>query len=72
MTAPPNMEEGQSSTWPSHFNGQYYGWWKNRMHDYINAEDSELWDIILDGPYIPTKEVKDGELTTNVVKTKKD
>ncbi|XP_049373989.1 uncharacterized protein LOC125839052 [Solanum verrucosum] len=47
MTVPPNMEEGQSSTKPSRFNGQYYGWWKNRMHDYINAEDSELWDIIL-------------------------
>ncbi|XP_049405388.1 uncharacterized protein LOC125868860 [Solanum stenotomum] len=42
------------------------------MHDYINAEDIELWDIILDGPYIPTKEMKDGELTTTVVKTKKD
>lgn len=41
------------------------------MHDYINAEDSELWDIILDGPYIPTKEVNDGELTTTVVKTRK-
>ncbi|XP_049406323.1 uncharacterized protein LOC125869989 [Solanum stenotomum] len=42
------------------------------MHDYINAEGSELWDIILDGPYIPTKEMKDGELTTIVVKTRKD
>ncbi|XP_049349519.1 uncharacterized protein LOC125814108 [Solanum verrucosum] len=42
------------------------------MHDYINAEDTELWDIILDGPYIPTKEVKDGELTTTVVKTRKE
>ncbi|KAH0689139.1 hypothetical protein KY289_016497 [Solanum tuberosum] len=72
MAAPPNMEEGQSSTRPLRFNGQYYGWWKNRMHDYINAEDSELWDIILDGPYVPIKEVKDGELTTTVVKTRKD
>ncbi|KAH0689613.1 hypothetical protein KY289_016971 [Solanum tuberosum] len=42
------------------------------MHDYINAEDSELWDIILDGPYIPIKEMKNGELTTTVVKTRKD
>ena len=29
------------------------------MHDYINAEDYELWDVILDGPYVPLKEVKD-------------
>ena len=42
------------------------------MHDYINAEDTELWDIILDGPYIPVKEVKDGETTTSMVKTRKE
>ncbi|XP_049399696.1 uncharacterized protein LOC125863713 [Solanum stenotomum] len=72
MAAPPNMEEGQSSTRPPRFNGQYYDWWKNRMHDYINTEDTELWDIILDGPYIPTKEVKVGELTTTIVKTRKE
>lgn len=41
------------------------------MHDYIIAEDSQLWDVILDVPYIPTNEVKDGELTTTVVKTRK-
>jgi len=27
--------------------------------------------VILDGPYIPTKEVKYGELTTTIVKTRK-
>ncbi|XP_049406067.1 uncharacterized protein LOC125869654 [Solanum stenotomum] len=26
------------------------------MHDYINAKDTELWDVVLDGPYIPTRE----------------
>ncbi|XP_049342929.1 uncharacterized protein LOC125807259 [Solanum verrucosum] len=72
MAAPANMEEGQSSTRPPRFNGQCYGWWKNRMHDYINAKDTELWDVILDGPYIPTKDVKYGELTTIVIKTKKE
>ncbi|XP_015158487.1 uncharacterized protein [Solanum tuberosum] len=72
MAAPLNMEEGQSSTRPPRFNGQYYGWWKNRIPDYINAEDTELWDVIHDGPYIPTKEVKDGELTTTVVKPRKE
>ncbi|XP_060210261.1 uncharacterized protein LOC132637139 [Lycium barbarum] len=25
------------------------------MHDYLMAEDSELWDIILDGPFVPTR-----------------
>ncbi|WMV14570.1 hypothetical protein MTR67_007955 [Solanum verrucosum] len=72
IAAPLNLKEGQSSTKPPRFNGQHYGWWKNRMHDYINVEDTKLWDVILDGPYIPTKEVKDGELTTIVVKTRKE
>ena len=42
------------------------------MHDYISAEDSELWDVILDGPYVSMKEVKYGSLTTFVVKTTKE
>ena len=31
------------------------------MHDFIMGEDSELWDIVLDGPLIPMIEEKDGE-----------
>ena len=38
------------------------------MHDYLMAEDSELWDIILDGPFVPMMEVKDGEKTITVPK----
>ena len=26
------------------------------MHDYLMAEDSELWDIVLDGPFVPMME----------------
>ncbi|XP_059284845.1 probable LRR receptor-like serine/threonine-protein kinase At1g53420 [Lycium ferocissimum] len=55
MTAPPNFKEGQSTTRPQRFNGKYYGWWKTRIQDYLMAEDSKLWDIILDGPFVPTK-----------------
>ncbi|XP_015159851.1 uncharacterized protein [Solanum tuberosum] len=71
MVAPPSMEEGQSTTRPPHYNGQFYGRWKMHMHDYINAEDTELWDVILDGPYIPTKDVVDGELTKVIPKTRR-
>ncbi|XP_070002815.1 MAR-binding filament-like protein 1 [Nicotiana sylvestris] len=53
MAAPPNFEEGQSTYKPPRFNGQYYGWWKARMHDFIMAEDLELWDVICDGPHVP-------------------
>uniref|UniRef100_A0A0V0IPX0 Putative ovule protein n=1 Tax=Solanum chacoense TaxID=4108 RepID=A0A0V0IPX0_SOLCH len=39
------------------------------MHDYLMAEDNKLWDIVLDGPFIPTTEVNDGEITKVVPKT---
>ncbi|XP_069149941.1 uncharacterized protein [Solanum lycopersicum] len=68
MAAPLNLEEGQSSHRPPRFNGHFYSWWKVRMHDYLMAEDSELWDIILDGPFVPMMEVKDGERTITVPK----
>ena len=40
------------------------------MHDYLMAEDRELCDIILDGPFVPMMEVKDGERTITVPKTR--
>ena len=38
------------------------------MHDNLMAEDSEQWDIVLDGPFIPMIEEKDGENTRLVPK----
>ncbi|XP_070011032.1 uncharacterized protein [Nicotiana sylvestris] len=70
MAAPPNFKEVQSTYTPPRFNGQYYGWWKTRMHDFIMAEDSELWDVICDGPYIPTK--ANAELPFSMPKTRKE
>ena len=70
MAAPLNLEEGQSSHRPPRFNGHFYSWWKVRMHDYLMAEDSELWDIVLDGPFVPMMEEKDGEKTITVPKTR--
>ena len=32
------------------------------------AEDSELWDIVSDGPFVPMIEENDGEITTLVPK----
>ena len=68
MAAPLNHEEGQSSTKPPRFNGHFYSWWKVRMHDYLMDEDNALWDIVLDGPFIPMMEEKDGEKTNLVPK----
>ncbi|XP_070037229.1 uncharacterized protein [Nicotiana tomentosiformis] len=63
MAAPPNFEEGQSTYRPPRFNGQYYGWWKTRVHNFIMAEDSELWDVICDGSFVPTKTIGDPVVT---------
>ncbi|XP_070046941.1 uncharacterized protein [Nicotiana tomentosiformis] len=70
MAALPNFEEGQSTYRPPRFNGQYYGWWKTRMHDFIMAEDSELWDVICDRPFVPTKTSGDPAIT--IPKTRKE
>jgi len=40
------------------------------MHDFNMAEDSELWDVICDGPYVPTKVLE--ELPFSMAKTSKE
>ncbi|XP_070041489.1 uncharacterized protein [Nicotiana tomentosiformis] len=70
MAAPPNFEEGQSTYRPPRFNGQYYGWWKTKMHDFIMSNDSELWGVICDGPFVPMKTI--GETIVTVPKTSKE
>ncbi|XP_070032654.1 uncharacterized protein [Nicotiana tomentosiformis] len=60
MSAPLGNWEGQSTTRPSLFNGQYYSWWKNRMRDHIIGEDYELWDIVTDGPLATMKKNAEG------------
>jgi len=65
MRTPQGILEGQSITRPPYFNGQHYGWWKNRMENYIQAEDYESWMLIKNGPLIP-KRIK--EYGTTVIK----
>ncbi|XP_069149264.1 uncharacterized protein [Solanum lycopersicum] len=69
MVAPLNLEEGQSSSQPPRFNDQFYSWWKTRMHDYLMVEDKKLWDIVLDGPFIPTIEVKEAKEIWDCLRT---
>jgi len=54
MSTPHGMLEGKSITRPPYFNGQHYGYWTNRMENYIQAEDYELWMLIKNGP-LPNK-----------------
>ncbi|XP_070009701.1 uncharacterized protein [Nicotiana sylvestris] len=69
MSAPPKNWEGQSTTRPPLFNGQYYSWRKNSMRDHIIREDYKLWDIITDGPLASTKKNVEG---VDVSKTRDD
>ncbi|XP_070025649.1 uncharacterized protein [Nicotiana sylvestris] len=60
MSASPGNWEGQSTTRPPLFNGQYYSWWKNRMRYHIIGKDYELWDIVTDGSLATMKKNTEG------------
>ncbi|WMV59724.1 hypothetical protein MTR67_053109 [Solanum verrucosum] len=64
-----NQQRTQSSTRPPLFKGQFYRHWRIRMRDYLMVEDIEVWDMICEGPYVPTMEVKVGEKTRVIPKT---
>ena len=62
MSTPYGMLKGQSVTRPPYLNGQHYSWWKNRMENYIQADDYELQMIIKNGPLIPKEAIEDGRI----------
>ena len=47
--------EGYSTNRPPLFDGSNYQFWSNRMSIFMRAYDYEMWDVVLDGPYIPMK-----------------
>ena len=46
--------EGHSTN-RSLFDGSNYQFWSNRMSIFMRAYDYEMWDVVLDGPYVPMK-----------------
>ena len=44
------------------FNGEDYAYQKTRMRLFVQANDYEVWKIIMKGPLIPTKKVDDREV----------
>ena len=54
-------EEGQSIIRPPHFFGSNYNYWKARMRIFIQANDYACWNVIENGPIIPTKMIEKGE-----------
>ncbi|XVF47486.1 hypothetical protein PTKIN_Ptkin03bG0112700 [Pterospermum kingtungense] len=49
--------EGQSIMRPPFFDGENYSDWKNRMKLFIQANDYDVWRLIVHGPQIPMKTI---------------
>ena len=57
MTIPSTSSqvESFSTTRPPLFTGTDYPYWKTKMTWFIQSTNLDLWDIIEDGPHIPSK-----------------
>ena len=47
--------EGHFSNRPPLFDGSNYQFWSNRISIFMQSYDYEMWDVVLDGPYVPMK-----------------
>ena len=47
--------EGHSTNRPPLFDGINYEFWINRMSVYTRSCDYEMWEVIMDSPYMPRK-----------------
>ncbi|OAY24807.2 hypothetical protein MANES_17G026196v8 [Manihot esculenta] len=50
-----NSQEGQSVVRPPFFDGNDFLYWKNRMYYFLKSEGVDLWDIVENGPFFPTR-----------------
>ena len=49
---------------PSIFDGTNFPFWKCRMKSFIQSVDFYFWNIIIDGPYVPSWRKDDGDIVT--------
>ena len=47
--------EGHSTNRPLLFDGSNYQFWSNRISIFMRAYDYEMWNVVLDGPYVSMK-----------------
>ena len=57
MTNPSSSShmKGVATKWLPFFIGTDYPYWKTKMTWFLQSTDLDLWDIIKDGPTIPSK-----------------
>ena len=44
---------------PPFFNGEGYGYWKDRMQFFLEGVDLDIWDAVENGPFVPTQSIND-------------
>ena len=44
-----------STTWPPFFTRIDYSYWKTKKTWFLKATNLDLWEVIKDGPHIPSK-----------------
>ncbi|XVE95530.1 hypothetical protein REPUB_Repub02eG0105500 [Reevesia pubescens] len=54
------LEENATNR-PPLFDGTDYQFWSTRIAIYIQACDMDMWDVIMEGPFIPTKKDEDNK-----------
>ncbi|GAV60729.1 DUF4219 domain-containing protein/UBN2 domain-containing protein [Cephalotus follicularis] len=57
-----NVGESQNISKPLLFDGNNYGHWKAKMTIFIQSLDYNLWDLIVDGPNLPTVTLENGDV----------
>ena len=53
--------EGHSTNRPPLFDGSNYQFWSNRMSIFMRVYDYEMWNVVLDDPYVPMKTKAESE-----------
>ena len=51
--------EGASINRPSLFTGENYPFWKVRMQIFLESVDRGIWDVMLNGLFVPVNVVND-------------
>ena len=64
----PSLVEGQSTNRVSLFNDTKYTYWKAHMKIFIQAQDYDIWNVIVKDPHTPTIKI-DGK---DIPKPKED
>ncbi|GAV78058.1 DUF4219 domain-containing protein/UBN2 domain-containing protein [Cephalotus follicularis] len=67
-----NTEKSQNISKPPFFDGRNYSHWKAKMTIFIQSLDHNLWDLIVDGPNLPSVTLENGDVIPKLRNTYDD